>query len=219
MTKAVLFDWRGTLVVTPSEREWVDEALRALGRDPAPGTVDDVVSAIARANGASDRLDGPGVDSDAALHRATYLEVFADAGLDAELAECLYALESDPLRNPFALDVAETLRALRERGTKIAVVSDIHVDLRPAFDAAGMGGLVDVFTLSFEQGFQKPDPRMFRRTLEALDVEAREALMVGDRSRPDGPAVEEGITTLLLPPLRSTSQCRLHMVLALCDAG
>jgi len=39
--------------------------------------------------------------------------------------------------------------------------------------------------------------------------------MVGDRSHPDGAAVEQGITTLLLPPLSNPSQRRLHHVLAL----
>lgn len=215
----MLFDWRGTLVVTPSEAQWVTDALRALGRDAARGTVDDVVSAIARADGPQHRLDGPGVDSDAALHRATFLAVFADAGLDPELAESLYGVESDPLRNPFADDVHETLEALVDRGARTAVVSDIHVDLRPAFDAAGLGHLVDVFTLSFELGVQKPDPSMFTRTLDALGVAPEDALMVGDRSRPDGAAVESGLTTLLLPPLRSVDDRRLHKVLALCEAG
>lgn len=43
--------------------------------------------------------------------------------------------------------------------------------------------------------------------------------MVGDRFRPDGPAVEQGITTLLLPPLEHPGQCRLHHVLALVGHG
>lgn len=219
MTEAVLLDWRGTLVLTPSVDQWVGDALRALGRDAAPGTVADVVSAIARADGPEHRLDGPGVDSDAALHRATFREVFADAGLDRELAESLYALEADPRRNLFADDVHETLVGLRERRVRVAVVSDIHVDLRPAFDDAGLGGLVDVFTLSFEQGLQKPDPRMFERALAALGADPEHSLMVGDRSRPDGAAVESGITTLLLPPLRAVTDRRLHKVLRLVAGG
>lgn len=215
----MLFDWRGTLVVTPSEAQWVEEALLLLGRDAGSGPVAELVAAIVRANGAHDRLDGPGVDADVALHRRTFLEVLADAGLDPQLAEALYAVESDPLRNPFALDVHETLTALQDRGIAVAVVSDIHVDLRPAFAAAGLGELVDVYTLSFEEGVQKPDPRMFLRTLDALKCSPDDALMVGDRSCPDGAAVESGIPTLLLPPLRSVADRRLHKVAALCDAG
>ena len=92
----------------------------------------------------------------------------------------------------------------------------MHVDIRPAFAAAGLAGVVDVFTLSFEQGTQKPDPRMFTRTLDELGLRAGEALMVGDRSGPDGAAVEVGDPTLLLPPLRGPDDRRLHPVLALC---
>ena len=219
MPQAVLFDWRGTLVVNLTDVEWVERALTALEREPDRSAVDGIVAAIARANGAENRLDAPGVDCDAALHRRTFLEVLADGGLDPELAESLYAVESDPRNNPFASDVVHTLGALRRRGIRLAVVSDIHVDLRPAFDAAGLAGLVDVFTLSFEQGVQKPDPRMFTRTLDALGVAPDEALMVGDRSRPDGAAVESGIPTLLLPPLRSADDRRLHHVLSLCGIG
>lgn len=219
MTQAVIFDWRGTLVTTLTEAQWVEQALLEVGRAPASAVIDNIIAAIGSANGDEDRLDGPGVDSDAALHRKTYMSVFADAGIDRQLAEALYSVESDPRHNAFALDVAETLEALSDRGFKIAVVSDVHFDLRPAFDAAGLSGLVDVFTLSYEEGVQKPNPLMFRRTLKALGVEASDALMVGDRSRPDGPAVEEGITTLLLPPLREVADRRLHKVLALCNVA
>ncbi len=75
---------------------------------------------------------------------------------------------------------------------------------------------MDVYSLSFELGAQKPDPAVFTRTLDALGVRAEDALMVGDRSRPDGGAVEVGITTLLLPQLRSVQDRRLHTVLRLC---
>ena len=217
VTRAVLFDWRGTLVTTLTEHEWIQAALAAIGRRAEPTDVARILKAIVAANGEHDRLDGPGVDSDPALHRSTFMEVFADAGLDDELARGLYAVESDPRNNPFADDVAATLAELRLRGMGVAVVSDIHFDLRPAFDAAGLLQYVDTFTLSFEQGVQKPDPVMFSRTLDALGVAPAAALMVGDRSRPDGAAVEQGITTLLLPPLRRVSERRLDKVLGLCD--
>jgi len=209
--RAVLFDWRGTLVRTLTDEEWVREALTRLGRDA--GQTGAVVAAIAAANGPADRLDGPGVDSDAALHRRTYLQVFADAGLDEELAATLYAVESDLSLNPFADDVAEVLAVLRERGVRVGVLSDLHVDLRPALAAAGL--VVDAVTLSVEQGCQKPDPRVFEAALAALGTAPAETLMVGDRAAKDGAAVELGLTVLLVPPLRSVTERRLHQVLAL----
>jgi FMN phosphatase YigB (HAD superfamily) len=211
--RGVLFDWRGTLVVSPTSEEWTAEALRRLGRPAGEEAVGEIAPRLAQA--AAD-LDAPGTDSDADLHRRTYHRVLRGLGLDGDLVAALYEVESDAAGNVFADDAPETLNALRDAGLRIGVVSDIHVDIRPAFAAAGIP--VDVFTLSFEQGVQKPDPAMFLGTLAALDLAPGEALMVGDRSRPDGAAVELGITTLLLPPLEHPAQRRLHRVTALCGS-
>ena len=67
-------------------------------------------------------------------------------------------MESDPRHNPFAEDIGVTLTALHGAGVRLAVLSDIHFDLRPVFDDAGLAGVIDVFVLSFEQGRQKPIP-------------------------------------------------------------
>jgi len=209
--RAVLLDWRGTLAVGLDDRRWAHDALVLVERDPTEAEA--LVAVLAPL---ADALDGPGVDSNTALHAQTYRNVLTSAGLDEDLVTALYAVESDVGRNPFALDVAPTLTALREAGIATAIISDIHVDLRPVFAAAGLDSLVSTYTLSFEQGVQKPDPVIFTRTLDALGVMAGDALMVGDRSRPDGGAVEVGITTLLLPPLYLVQECRLHNVLRLC---
>lgn len=167
----------------------------------------------------ADALDGPGVDFDAGLQGRTYRDVLTGAGLDEDLVNALYAVVSDVGRNPVALDVVPTFDALRKADVAIGVVSDIHIDLRPVFVAAGLDALVGVYSLSFELGAQKPNPAVFTHALDALGVRAADALMVGDRSRPDGGAVEVGITTLLLPPLRSVQDRRLHTVLRLCGAS
>ena len=211
--RGVLFDWRGTLVVAPTVEEWATEALRRLGRPAGAEAVEKTAPLLAQV---ADELDAPGVDADAALHRSTYQRVLAGLGLDAELVTALYDVESDPACNPFADDAAATLTALANADLRIGVVSDIHVDIRPAFASAGLDDVVDVFTLSFEQGVQKPAAAMFTRTLTALELDPHEALMVGDRSRPDGAAVELGMTTLLLPPLARATDRRLHHVAALC---
>jgi HAD superfamily hydrolase (TIGR01509 family) len=212
--KAVIFDWRGTLVFTPSELEWAQSGLRRAGRDASDEAARHVLRQI---DGAPEpgRLSAPGVDSDAQRHRKVYLEVFHDAGLDPSLAEALYEAESDASLNPFAKDAGSALASIKDRGVKIAVISDIHFDLRPAFEQAGLSELIDVFVLSFELGAQKPEPKIFQHALQLLGMAPHEVLMVGDRAAYDGAAVDLGIPTLLLPPLSSIDDRRLHLAEAL----
>ena len=128
--------------------------------------------------------------------------------MDTELADALYEVESDAAFNPFAVDAAATLNTLRDNDIRIGVLSDIHFDLRPAFD----GLPVDSFVLSFEHGVVKPDPAIFRIALDELGTAPEETLMVGDRSTHDGAGVAVGMPTLLVPPLRDVGDARLHLV-------
>lgn len=210
--QAVVFDWRGTLVTTLTPLDWVRVALQRLGRDHDLSRATEVWSRVAAPAGEPDRLDAPGVDTSAARHRDVYHDVFADAGLDTDLAETLYAVESDWAYNRFAVDAAPTLRTIAAYDVRLAVVSDIHFDLRPAFAAAGIDDVVDSFVLSYEHGVQKPDPAIFQVALDAVGVPAARSLMVGDRQLPDGGALDIGMTTLLLPPLTDAGQRRLHRV-------
>ena len=214
--EAVLLDWRGTLACMPTPEEWAGRALSLLGRDAddAPGVV-----ALLDAVPAIERLWAPGLDANAQKHRLAYLEVFRDAGLDDDLAVAMYEVESDVTQTMFADDAVPVMRQLAEAGLKIAIISDIHVDLRPAFAAAGAEHLVDAFVLSFEVGVQKPDQGIFALALTALSVQPQHALMVGDRAAYDAGGLALGITTLLLPPLRSVKDCRLHRVLSAVGRG
>jgi HAD superfamily hydrolase (TIGR01549 family) len=118
-------------------------------------------------------------------------------GIDAELAEAMWQLNCEPIAWPLFPDAAEVVRDIREWGCKTALVSDYHADLRPHLREGGID--LDAYVISFEHGFQKPDPRMFTTALELLDVEAADALMVGDRASHDGAASNVGIDTLILP--------------------
>jgi FMN phosphatase YigB (HAD superfamily) len=212
MKRGVLFDWRGTLVVPPRFGDWVRDGLSRCGREARPALVDELVARIVDSNGPEDRLDTPGIDTDAAFHRSISLAVLADAGIDDELAEAIYASESDWRQNPFAVDAAPTIRALADSGILVGIVSDIHFDIRPAFEALGVGDAIAAYSLSFEVGAQKPSAAMFDHTLNAINVTPEDALFVGDRSGPDGGAVEHGIMTLLVPPLASPNNERLRAV-------
>jgi putative hydrolase of the HAD superfamily len=108
------------------------------------------------------------------------------------LHEALYDRHMRPAAwRPYP-DAAEVLRALRERGIKVGVVSNIGWDLRPVFRAHGLDPYVDGYVLSYEHGIQKPDPRLFKTACAALGVEPRDVLMVGDDRRADGGAAALG---------------------------
>ena len=51
---------------------------------------------------------------------------------------------------------------------RVALVSDIHFDLRADLAEHGIAEFIDAWVLSFEHGFQKPDPRMFTLALDAV---------------------------------------------------
>jgi FMN phosphatase YigB (HAD superfamily) len=82
--------------------------------------------------------------------------------LDPELAEAMFRVEWEPAARPVYPDVAHVLAAVRDRGTKIAVVSDIHFDIRPDCVAQGIDRFVGVYVSSYEVAAQKPDPRITR---------------------------------------------------------
>ncbi len=209
--RGVVFDWRGTLVVTMTEREWITRSLQVAQK----ATSDEDVDGVLRRLNDTDRLErlwAADVDTDPAVHRAAYFDVFADAGFDPELAQALYETESDPDLNPFADDAAGVLGDIHRRGLQVTILSDIHFDIRPAFERAGLARNVDHFVLSFERRTQKPAAEMFELALSAMGLEAREVLMVGDRAIYDGAAVNVGMPTLLLPPLTATNDCRLGLV-------
>ncbi|MEY9850286.1 HAD family hydrolase [Streptacidiphilus sp. MAP5-3] len=223
--KAVLLDWVGTLIVPkwgasrgyPAGGPWIERSLRQVGRAASAAEVARISAALSEAGNCADVTAGwAGADLAAAAHLAGYLRWVTTAGVDPVLADAMYATLSDVADNQFAVDVEPTLAALKASGVKVAIVSDIHVDIRPCFVKTGLDVYVDEFVLSFEVGACKPDPAIFHTALTRLGVLPDEALMVGDRSGHDGAAVEAGVMTLLIPPLTHVDERRLDRVLATC---
>lgn len=219
----VLLDWRGTLVVAPTWPWLVRTALARLGRDHSPAAAEAVLVRLRAADAA--RVESSAIDTDVDEHRAAYAAWFRAAGVDDDLASAMYACESTPALNPFADDVGHLLGMLDAAGVRIGVLSDIHVDLRPAFaahrlpDGRTWADVVAAWSLSFETGAAKPDRAAFEHALRLLDLPASRVLMVGDRGAWDGAAVDVGMTALILPPLRSPDDRRLDRVLNLVMPG
>jgi len=78
-------------------------------------------------------------------------------------------------------DSIPTLRELRARGFRTAIVSNCDHATRPIVDDLGLEREADAIVLSFEVGVAKPDPGIYRAALDALDARAEEAVFVDDQ--------------------------------------
>jgi HAD superfamily hydrolase (TIGR01509 family) len=76
--------------------------------------------------------------------------------------------------------VPETLDALRAGGLRLALASNAEPLLRHKLSDLGLADRFDHLAISGEIGIEKPDPRFFHGTLEALGVAAERAVHVGD---------------------------------------
>ena len=77
-------------------------------------------------------------------------------------------------------NVVPTLEQLRAIGLKLVVVSNANGRLRHLFDRVGLTGLVDVLFDSFEEGVEKPDPKLFQIALAKAGAVKETTVHVGD---------------------------------------
>jgi putative hydrolase of the HAD superfamily len=118
-----------------------------------------------------------------------------------ELVNDLTRLEGKVLERGVHLweDALPTIGELRDRGLRIAVVSNCDHSTRPIVDRIGITAAVDAVILSFEVRVAKPDPGIYLAALDALGgVEPGEALFVDDQARYCDAAAALGIGTLLM---------------------
>jgi len=197
---AVLFDFRGTLFTIPDDPTWVKGAAARIGRDLDDDEVarlcqqlDDTIAGRPDLAEALERCD-----TSIEVHRSALLAWFAAAEIDDELAHAIWSHDhEDPSANyPFP-DTEPVMRALHDAGIGVAIVSDIHYDIREHFVRHGLDAYVDVYVLSFEHGIQKPDPAVYAKALDALGVAPSRALSVGDRPSHDGASVALGVATYI----------------------
>ncbi len=160
-----------------------------------------------------------GRDRTPELHRACWTDLWSALDQRAPgLADALYAHETGPKGwVPYA-DTRAFLEGAKERGLRIAIISDVAFPLEPLLEHHGLGSFIDVFVLSYRHGALKADgPLLFDVALEALGAEASGALMVGDNHVNDALGVTAGVRTFLLPHAPTGSSRGLASVLALVD--
>jgi putative hydrolase of the HAD superfamily len=77
-------------------------------------------------------------------------------------------------------DVQEALRLLQAGGLRLGLISNSHRPLRSFDTHFGLDGLITVTISSYDHGFMKPHPSIFKAALREMGVPAEEAVMVGD---------------------------------------
>jgi len=171
--RAVLLDLYDTLVWSrwPSLRDLIEQRT---GLDEGELVRAFVRTRAARSVGAHSSIHG---DMTAVLQEAGVAD---DPTLVAELVE----LERDFLVDGVHLyeDSVPVMRALRERGTLVAVVSNCSHSTRPIVDRLRLQDEADAVVLSFEVGVAKPDAGIYLTALERLRVAPDEAVFVDDQA-------------------------------------
>lgn len=220
--EAVLFDFHSTLVDQGDPYQWLDLAWAHAGRPAAPeqalgehgrqelaGWVNRIWEHVREVDPGSER------DLSPVRHREVYDTLMERVPhVDDALAQSLYEVMLETWI-PYD-DAVPTLTELKRRGVKVALVSNVGIDVRAVLDRAGMQNLLDAVILSYEAGAVKPNAPIFQLALDAVGVPAGNALMVGDNPYDDAGASLIGIRTLLLPRTAGTRH-GLDIVLRLVD--
>lgn len=210
--RAVLFDFSGTLFRLEHDESWLAGLTDADGNTWDIERQTELMRRMTAPSGQVVQLPAEyqhaweNRDLDPELHRKVYLEVLRHSGVDDPAqAEALYAGLVDPdCWTPYP-DTVEVLRRLHAAGIRIGVISNIAFDIRPAFERVGVADLIDEVLMSYVEGVIKPDPKLFLRACERLEVQPEQALMVGDSEEADGGAAEVGCGVAIVDPL-PTSQ-------------
>lgn len=197
--RGVIFDVHSTLLDQGTPQDWLDNALAVTPQDLDEGQRKAILAFLDRIwEGA--RVSDPESTRDLSFadhHRVFHELIDAGPGIDRPLADALYEVL---LETWHAYDdTLPTLRALRERGLGICLLSNAGLSISHVLDREGISPLVDHVVLSFEVGAVKPDERIFRTALGQLGLSAADVLMVGDNANDDGGATHLGIRTLILP--------------------
>ncbi|WP_027342114.1 HAD family hydrolase [Hamadaea tsunoensis] len=174
---AVLFDSGGVLM-RPKGGRWNPRAdFEDILREHFPTLTDADLAGAVEAGDAyfAGALSTPDYDD---YHRV----MLARLGLTATpelLADLRRPVDPKVILETFP-DVLPTLRALRGRGVRMAVVSDAWAELPQLHDALGLGGFFEAYAISQLLGCHKPDPRMYRYASDALGLQPAQCLFVDD---------------------------------------
>ncbi len=184
--KTIFFDAAGTLIYLPkSVGQHYAFVGGRIGLQLDASALDRAFAACWKETPARSAIDGPREDDDKGWWRGLVdrvLEKVApglnDLDRDAYF-EAVYAHFAEPGVWDLYPEVSEVLQALHRR-FELAVISNFDGRLRMIFEHLGVSRFFSRVFLSSELGADKPDPEIYRRSLEVVRLRPSETLHVGD---------------------------------------
>jgi putative hydrolase of the HAD superfamily len=192
VTKGVIFDLFHTL--TGLESEWSDLPVTStvLGIDRRAW--DDVLTANSHW-----RVVGELRDPFEILRR---LANQVDAAIPDDLVRKAVQIRLERFRHSLARIPAvnvDAIKALRRAGLRVGLISNADAMEVASWPGCPMAGVFDVEVFSCDVGLAKPDAAIYRRCLDAMQLDAAECLFVGDGGSNELVGAKEvGLTTVFV---------------------
>jgi putative hydrolase of the HAD superfamily len=112
-------------------------------------------------------------------------QAFADPAAFETFFEEVYLHYAKPEAWGIYPEVPEVLKALRDHGVDLAVLSNWDARLHAVLDGNGLGEFLSQRFISAELGWEKPDAAIYRHVAEILRLSPSALLSVGDDPRND----------------------------------
>jgi HAD superfamily hydrolase (TIGR01509 family) len=187
--KAILFDAGNTLICRePTDDEVLLERVRRIGLE---ANIVETHRAIKQAElwtGIQTQCEVrgeprmPDVEFFRGLDRAALQSLYPLAS-EEDLTEWMLRLERLPkVRRAWQLapGARKTVETLRSMGLRMAVVSNFDGTLPGLFDQLGIAWFFETIVVSDQVGVVKPDPEILRIACRRMNIDASQALYIGD---------------------------------------
>ncbi len=185
MIKAIIFDYGGTQANSNTPWDNVSEkAVKRLSLDGIDVKATDFQNAIMDTVEWRMTIHTEGRETDSHEFFNHALGILGhSASRDATDELEMYVYEAG--ETEWLADLETLLPSLSEN-YKIALLSNAWLEApRQTLRDKGYGRWFDAMVCSYDIGIPKPDPRIFQHTLTLLEVDASEAVMIGDSLKAD----------------------------------
>jgi len=203
--RGVTFDATNTLIyVHPSVGYWYSQIAMQHGVSADEATLERHFRQSWKRHARSDLTTSE--QAEHAWWKGLVSDVFTDAeakggfahGFDAFFQDVFDCFASEAAWRCYE-DTMPALKALKQRGLKLACVSNFDARLGAIFERIGLAPILDAHITSAACGHRKPSPAIFRHASSALGIAPGELAHVGDSPKEDCAGAEAaGMRAILI---------------------